>query len=83
MNDPEFNRVQQQVELLTGRRGDGSMSAVRRRELVNLAKLPLKSSQIQAAPTQADYNSLQEDVANLFKALAQISNAYGTANIKK
>jgi hypothetical protein len=80
-----FARVKEQVDVLTGQRGAASkpLSAIRRGELRPLASLELKSSQVSAAPTQADYNALQSDVAKVFAALEQISNLLGNANINK
>lgn len=85
MSPNDLNRIREQLELLTGERGAQGrpLSAVRRQEIANLAKLTMKSSQISAAPTQDDFNALQEDVANVVKALTQISNIFGTARITK
>lgn len=84
-NAAAFERIREKVEKLTGERGDASKSlaAVRRGELRTLASLSLKSSQISASPTQADYNALQADVATIFNALSRISNALGTAKIPR
>jgi hypothetical protein len=38
---------------------------------------------VTASPTQADFNALQADVANLFDALSRISNLLGNASIPK
>lgn len=75
----------ERLEVLLGERGDSnkSRSAIRRGELQALASLDLKSKQLTAAPTMADYNALQEDVANIFKALTLISNRYGNAKLPK
>lgn len=75
----------EQFQVLTGERGDGqkSRSAIRRGELQPLASMKLKSKQLTAAPTMADYNALQEDVANIHKALTLISNLYGNAKLPK
>lgn len=84
-NAAAFERIREKVEKLTGERGDASKSlaAVRRGELRTLASLDLKSKQISASPTQADYNALQADVATIFNALSRISNALGTAKIPR
>lgn len=75
----------ERLEVLTGERGDDkkSRSAVRRGELQALASMGLKSKQLTAAPTMADYNALQADVAAVFKALTLISNYYGNADLPK
>lgn len=84
-NAAAFERIREKVEKLTGERGDASKSlaAVRRGELRTLASLSLKSSQISASPTQADYNALQADVATIFNALSRISNTLGNAKIPR
>jgi hypothetical protein len=83
----DFGRIKERVETLTGERGanDRAMSAVRRGELRPLATLAedMKSAQITAAPTQADYNALQKDVAALYGAMVLLSNLLGNAKIPK
>lgn len=81
----DFQRARESLEKLTGERGDAakSLSAVRRSELRALASLELQSSPASAAPTQAEYNALQTDVANIFEALKRISNILGNAVIPK
>ncbi len=81
----DFDRIREKVEKLTGERGDAakSLTAIRRSEFSALASLTLKSKQAAAAPTQAEYNALQSDVANVFAALQKISNVLGTAEIPK
>ena len=81
----QFERIREQVQLLTGERGgaDKSKTAVRRGELRALASLKMQSSQLSAAPTQADFNRLQADVAALYAAFVQISNLLGNAQIPK
>lgn len=76
---------EERFQVLTGERGDKnkSQSAIRRGELQALASLGLKSKQLTAAPTMADYNALQEDVDNIFRALTLISNLYGNAKLPK
>ena len=83
--DRDFQRLRESVEKLTGERGDAgkSLSAVRRSELRALGSLSLQSAQVTAAPTQAQFNALQADVANIFDALKRISNILGTAIIPK
>lgn len=65
-----FERVREQVQVLTGELGAAAKSAVRRGELQAGV---MQSAQITAAPTQADYNRLQADVAAIFRMLAAIS----------
>lgn len=79
----DYAQIKETVEKLAGIRGDAtkSQSAVRRTELRPLASLALKSAQISAAPTQAEYNALQSDVNNIFKALQRISNILGNATL--
>lgn len=81
----DFQRIREKVEKLTGERGDDTrpLSAVRRQELRALASNTLKSTQVAAAPTQAQFNALQADVALIFKALQRIANIDGTADIPK
>lgn len=81
----DFQRIREKVEKLTGERGDATrpLSAVRRQELRALASLTLRSDQVTAAPTQADFNALQADVALIFKALQRIANIDGTTEIPK
>ncbi len=76
---------QERFQVLTGERGDKgkTQSAIRRGELQALASLGLQSKQLTATPTMADYNALQEDVANIYKALTLISNLYGNAKLPK
>lgn len=77
----EFDRVKEKVEKLTGERGDDtrSLAAVRRADLRTLASVQMQSGQVSAAPTQADFNALQRDVATIFAAIKRISNVLGTA----
>ena len=81
----DMQRMRESLEKLTGERGDATkpLSAVRRSELRALASLTLKSAQVTSSPTQADFNALQADVANIFNALARISNVLGNATIPK
>lgn len=75
----------EQLQVLLGERGEKTKpnSAVRRIELQALASLKLKSKQLTGAPTMADYNALQDDVATIFQALTLISNLYGNAKLPK
>jgi hypothetical protein len=77
----DFLQMKEKVENFTGERGAAKrpLSAVRRGELAALATRPMKSAQLTAAPTMADFNALQADVKALMDALAQVSNALGTA----
>ena len=78
----DLMQLREMAEKLSGVRGDAnkSQSAVRRSELYPLASLTMKSGQITASPTQAQYNALQTDVANIFKALQRISNILGNGS---
>lgn len=82
-SERDLQQVRETVEKLSGQRGDASksLSAVRRSELRALASLSLKSSQVTAAPTQANFNALQADVSNIFKTLQRISNILGNATL--
>ncbi|GJH00210.1 hypothetical protein [Paraburkholderia terrae] len=65
----------ERLQQLTGERGDKTKAAVRRGD-VSLASAPMKSKQLTAAPTMADYNNLQADISrlwNLFAGIAQKS----------
>lgn len=81
----QFMRLQEQVQIMTGERGgaDKSRTFIRRGELRPLAGLStqMKSKQITAAPTAADYNALQADVAAIYQAFVLISNTLGNAKI--
>jgi hypothetical protein len=81
----QFERIREQIELLTGERGglDRAKTAVRRGELRTLASLKMQSGQVSAAPTQDDFNRLQADVAAIYAAFVQISNILGNARIPK
>lgn len=81
----DFERIREKVEKLTGERGDASkpLAAIRRGELRSLASVTMQSSPVSAAPTAADFNALQTDVANIFASLARISNLLGNASIPK
>ncbi len=83
MSNIDLERIREQLENLTGQRGAKlkPLSAVRRGELAGLAVRPLRSEQVTAAPTMDQHNALQADVKALFDALAQISNALGTAKM--
>ena len=81
----QFERIREQVQLMTGERGgaDKSKTAVRRGELRALASLKMQSGQVSAAPTKDDFNRLQADVAAIMAAFVQISNILGNAHIPK
>lgn len=81
----DIKRISEQIELLAGERGEATkpLSAIRRTELRGLVEIGIQSSQVSAAPTQDEFNALQKDVDNIFRALTLISNAYGTAKIPK
>lgn len=68
------------LQVLAAKRGAKGypQAAVRRADLTAVLPQPtttFKSKQISAAPTQADYNNLQKDVATLFAMLTQIAEA--------
>lgn len=79
--DNDYQRLKEQAENLTGQRGAPKkpLSAVRRGELLALAARAMQSDQVTASPTMADFNALQADIAAIYTALAQISNALGNA----
>ena len=81
----EFDRIKEKVEKFTGERGDKekTLTAVRRGELRAFASMTMNSGIVTVAPTQADYNALQKDVANIYQALQRISNILGNADIPK
>lgn len=81
----DYAIIREKVQKLTGDRGDAKkpLSAVRRGELATLAGIGLQSGQVSGTPTAADFNALQKDVETIFKALARISNADGTATIPR
>jgi len=83
VNPSDFSRIREKVENLTGERGAANrpLYAVRRSELQALASLKMRSDQVTAAPTMAQFNALQADVENIFKALQRISNLLGNASI--
>lgn len=71
----EYGRVVERLEVLTGERGAAGKprAAVRRGEFAALAEL--QSRQVAAAPTQAEFNALQADLAALHAALTRIGKA--------
>ena len=79
----DLARMRETIEKLSGERGDSlkSNSAIRRMELRALAGMKMRSKQVTAAPTAADYNALQEDVASIYNALSRISNRLGNADV--
>lgn len=81
----DFDRMREKLEKLTGERGDAKrpLAAIRRGELRALASISMLSGQASGAPTQAEFNALQRDVANIYDALARISNLLGNASIPK
>jgi hypothetical protein len=81
----QFERVREQVQLLTGERGDAdrSKTAVRRGELRALASLKMRSTQIAGTPTRDDFNRLQADVEAVYAAFVLISNILGNARIPR
>ncbi|HTN66400.1 MAG TPA: hypothetical protein VL051_09490 [Burkholderiaceae bacterium] len=72
----DYGRVVERLEILTGERGAAGKphSAVRRGELSTLAASP-QSRPVAAAPTQAEFNALQADVAAIYGALAKLLKA--------
>lgn len=79
----DLARMRETIEKLSGERGDSlkSNSAIRRMELRALAGMKMRSKQVTAAPTAADYNALQADVAAIYNALSRISNRLGNADV--
>lgn len=79
----DLARMRETVEKLSGERGDSlkSNSAIRRAELRALASMSMRSKQVTAAPTAAEYNALQADVAAIYNALSRISNRLGNADV--
>ena len=79
----DLARMRETIEKLSGERGDSlkSNSAIRRMELRALASMQMRSKQVTAAPTAADYNALQADVAAIYNALSRISNRLGNADV--
>lgn len=79
----DLARMRETIEKLSGERGDSlkSNSAIRRMELRALASMKMRSNPVTAAPTAADYNALQADVAAIYNALSRISNRLGNADV--
>ena len=79
----DLARMRETIEKLSGERGDSlkSNSAIRRMELRALASMQMRSKQVTASPTAADYNALQADVASIYNALFRISNRLGNADV--
>lgn len=79
--ESDFQRIREQVEELTARRGASKkpLSSVRRGELLALANRPVASTQVTASPTMDEFNALQSDVKAILDALSLISNALGNA----
>ena len=79
----DLARMRETVEKLSGERGDSLKpnSAIRRTELRALASMSMRSKQVTAAPTAAEYNALQADVAAIYNALSRISNRLGNADV--
>jgi len=77
----DFQRVKEKVELLNANRGASGypLAGVRREDFVPIASLAssMQSAQVTSAPTAADFNALQKDVAALYGALVQVSNLLG------
>jgi hypothetical protein len=62
----------EKLQLLTGERGDKKKAAIRRGDVV-LSDALMASKQIAAAPTAADYNALQADIARVWNLLLSIA----------
>lgn len=77
MSEPDLRRMRESVEQLTGERGKNP--SIRRNDLKPIASFGLKSSQVSAAPTAAQYNALQDDVKAIYDTLVRLSNLYGTS----
>ncbi|KDR25966.1 hypothetical protein [Caballeronia zhejiangensis] len=56
----------EKLEVLAGDRGDRKKAAVRRGDI---ATTRMRSKQLTAAPSAADFNALQADVAAIWKML--------------
>lgn len=57
----------EKLQILNGERGDKTKAAVRRGDVTPKA---LKSKQLTSAPTMADYNALQADIAALWSVIS-------------
>jgi len=79
----DFKRVEQYMKILLGQVGADTkpLSSLRRGELLPLASQTMKSEQLLAAPTMADFNALQADIQMIFDALSLISNRNGNAKL--
>ena len=77
----DFQRVKEKVELLNANRGASGYprAGVRREDFTAIAQLAssMQSAQVTSAPTAADFNALQKDVAAIYGALVQVSNLLG------
>lgn len=79
----KYDRAVEHVQILVGERGpsDGSQMAVLRGDVMGGGQpADLQSTQITAAPTAADYNKLQADIAAIHSLLSAI---YNTVSAKK
>lgn len=70
-----FQRVHEQVDILFGIRGRPEDAAVRLRAfkaMLEIVPARPSSTPASAAPTMAEYNALQQDVATLFEAIGSL-----------
>lgn len=74
----DLARLRQEVEQLDGRRG--SNRAVRQADFTALASYSLKSPAVATGTLATDYAALREDILQLYKLIAKLSNLYGTAD---
>lgn len=63
----------EKLQTLNGERGDKRRAAVRRGDVATLSDVQMKSKQLTAAPTLADYNNLQADLARVWSLLLGIA----------
>ena len=77
----DAKRVEQNVDTLLGQRGADNkpLSALRRGELLPLASQKMKSTQLLAAPTMADFNALTDRLLECDPAV----NRYETSFVKR
>lgn len=74
----DLARLRQDVEQLDGRRGGNR--ALRQTDFAALASYGPKSPAIATGTLATDYAALREDILQLYKLLAKLSNLYGTAD---
>lgn len=74
----DLRTVVERVQTMNGDRGagDGSQRAVRRGDIGGVGVVTLTSAQVAAAPTQAEFNALQADVAALAAWIAKLRDTF-------